>query len=164
MAFRRAVLAGLAGTAVMTMLMLMAPLMGMPEMNIGAMLGGFLGVGEAVGWGMHFMIGTVLAVIFSLVFVGRLPGTAVARGAFYGVLVFLLAQLVVMPMMGAGVFSPGDSSRKCMPAWRGAVHPSPTSCGANRSTQKRSATVTPCTGRSCSGEALSAARTAKPSL
>ena len=108
MSIQRAVVAGLSGTAVMTLLMLMAPLMGMPEMSIGAMLGSFLGVGTAIGWAMHFMIGTVLAVIFGAVFAARLPGPAAARGALYGVLVFFVAQLVVVPLMGAGVFSGGS--------------------------------------------------------
>ena len=39
----RAVVAGLAGTVAMTTLMLMAPMMGMPPMNIGAMLSYFAG-------------------------------------------------------------------------------------------------------------------------
>jgi hypothetical protein len=108
MGIRRAVVGGLAGTAVMTMLMLMAPRMGMPEMNIGAMLGGFLGIGTAIGWVMHFMIGTVLAVIFSIGFARRLPGPMFARGAQFAILPFLVAQLVMMPMMGAGVFSGGN--------------------------------------------------------
>ena len=54
--------------------MLMAPMMGMPEMNIGAMLGEFTGLGEAVGWGMHVMIGVVLAVIYAAVAARHLPG------------------------------------------------------------------------------------------
>ena len=47
----RAVLAGLAGTAAMTMLMLLAPKMGLPPMNIGAMLGSMMGGNVArAGW------------------------------------------------------------------------------------------------------------------
>ena len=40
----KAVIAGLVGTAVMTMMMLMAPLMEMPEMSIGKMLAGFVSI------------------------------------------------------------------------------------------------------------------------
>jgi uncharacterized membrane protein YagU involved in acid resistance len=104
----RAIAAGAIGTAGMTMLMLAAPMMGMPRMPIGEMLGDFLGVGSAVGWAMHGMIGLVLAGIYAFVFAGTLPGTPPARGTVYGFLVFLLAQLAVMPMMGAGVFSGGN--------------------------------------------------------
>jgi len=104
----RAILAGAVGTAVMTMLMLAAPLMGMPKMAIGEMLGSFLGIGSALGWAMHAMIGLVLAGIYALGFAERVPGAPAVRGAVYGFLVFLVAQLVIMPMMGAGVFSGGN--------------------------------------------------------
>jgi len=104
----RAILAGAAGTAVMTMLMLAAPMMGMPKMPIGEMLGSFLKVGTAIGWAMHGVIGLTLAGVYAAVVVGRLPGPAAGRGAVYGFLVFLMAQVVVMPMMGAGVFSGGN--------------------------------------------------------
>lgn len=103
-----AILAGLAGTAAMTMLIFLAPMMGMPEMYIGEMLGSFLGIGSILGWIMHFVIGTSLAVGFALLFVGSLPGGRVVKGAVFGFLVFLMAQIVVMPMMGAGFFSGGN--------------------------------------------------------
>jgi hypothetical protein len=104
----RALLAGIVGTAAMTMLMLVAPLMGMPRMSIGDMLGGFLHIGSAAGWAMHGVIGLVLAVIYSAWFAARLPGGPVLRGAIYGFGVFLVAQLMVTPMMGGGVFSGGQ--------------------------------------------------------
>ncbi len=56
---------------------------------------------------MHAAIGLVLAVIYGFVLGGRLLGAPALRGAVYGSLVFLVAQLVVMPMMGAGFFSGG---------------------------------------------------------
>lgn len=104
----RAILAGAAGTAAMTMLMLAAPMMGMPEMPIGEMLGSFLKIGTVLGWAMHGVIGLVLAAIYAAGFASRLPGPPAGRGALYGFLVFLVAQVVVMPMMGAGVFSGGN--------------------------------------------------------
>lgn len=104
---KRALVAGAAGTAVMTMLMLAAPMMGMPKMAIGEMLGSFLGIGNAAGWSMHGAIGLVLALIYGIVLGDRLQGAPVIRGAFYGLLVFVVAQAAVMPMMGAGFFSGG---------------------------------------------------------
>ncbi len=101
----RIVLAGFAGTFAMTVLMLMAPLMGMPPMNIGELLGSVMGGSLVLGWVAHFMIGGVLAVIYAIVFAGRLPGPPVVRGATYSLLPWLMAQLVVMPMMGMGLFS-----------------------------------------------------------
>jgi uncharacterized membrane protein YagU involved in acid resistance len=105
---RKIALAGLAGTLGMTLLMLMAPLMGMPKMPIGDMLGQFLHIGSTAGWVMHFVIGLVLAAIYAALFAARLPGSAPVRGALYGVGVFVVAQVVVTPMMGGGVFSGGN--------------------------------------------------------
>lgn len=100
----RAIVAGLAATAVMTVLMLMAPAMGLPPMNIGAMLGSVMGGSLFLGWMAHFVIGTVLAVIYAAVFATRLPGPGFVRGALYGLAPWIMAELVVMPMMGAGLF------------------------------------------------------------
>lgn len=104
----RAIAAGAVGTAAITMLMLGAPLMGMPKMPIGEMLGSFLRIGSTAGWAMHVVIGLGLAVIYAGWFAPRLPGGPTLRGAIYGFGVFLLAQLVVTPMMGGGVFSGGN--------------------------------------------------------
>lgn len=101
----KAIAAGIMGTAAMTMLMLLAPKMGMPPMNIGAMLGSVMGGSVALGWAAHFMIGTVLALGYAAVFVGRLPGAPAVRGAIFSLLPWLMAQVVVMPMMGLGLFS-----------------------------------------------------------
>ncbi len=106
--FGRAALAGLGATAVMTMLMLAGPMMGMPKMLIGDMLGSFLHIGSAAGWVMHAMIGVVLALIYAAAVAGRLPENRAVRGAIYGFGVFLVAQLVVTPMMGGGMFSGGN--------------------------------------------------------
>jgi uncharacterized membrane protein YagU involved in acid resistance len=98
------VVSGLVATAVMTVIMLMAPAMGLPPMNIGAMLGSVMGGSLFLGWMAHFVTGTVLAIIYAAVFAPRLPGPRFLRGALYGLLPWLAAQLVVMPMMGAGFF------------------------------------------------------------
>lgn len=104
----RGLLAGAVGTAAITMLMLGAPLMGMPKMPIGEMLGSFLHIGSAAGWAMHVVIGLVLALIYAGWFATRLPGGPALRGAIYGFGVFLVAQVVVTPVMGGGVFSGGN--------------------------------------------------------
>lgn len=103
--FSKAIIAGLVGTAVMTMMMLMAPLMGMPEMNIARMLAGFMGIPVVLGWGAHFMIGTILAVIYAFAFAARLPGSVWVKGLLFGLMPWFMAQVVVNPMMGAGLFA-----------------------------------------------------------
>lgn len=97
---------GLAGTLAMTLMMYVAaPMMGL-NMDIAAMLGGMLGIGWAGGMLMHFVNGVVIfPVIYAVVLYPRLPGTAAIKGTAWGVILWLIAQLVVMPMMGGGLFS-----------------------------------------------------------
>jgi uncharacterized membrane protein YagU involved in acid resistance len=111
----RAAAAGLVGTGVMTALLLVEPSVGLPKIAMGQVLSTWLGLasahlvlGPALGWILHFLIGTLLALIYAAVFDRRLPGPALARGLLYGVLVFVVAQLVFMPLVGGGVFSRGD--------------------------------------------------------
>lgn len=96
---------GLAATAVMTVLMLVAPMMGLPKMPTGNMLAGFMHVSVAVGWVMHFVIGTILAAGYILFFRALLPGKDMVKGLLYSLIPFFAAQLMVMPMMGMGLFS-----------------------------------------------------------
>jgi uncharacterized membrane protein YagU involved in acid resistance len=101
----KAILAGVIGTAVMTMVGLwVAPMMGIPPMNPAEMLATPMGGSIVLGWIGHLMIGSVLAIIYAVV-APRLRGPSWARGALYGVAPWLLAQLVVIPMMGMPVFS-----------------------------------------------------------
>jgi uncharacterized membrane protein YagU involved in acid resistance len=101
----KAVLAGIIATAVMTAVGLwIAPLMGMPRMNPAEMLAMNMGGILALGWVAHFAIGTTLALIYAAV-AHRIPGHPALRGALYGIAPFLLAQVVVMPMMGMPFFS-----------------------------------------------------------
>lgn len=101
----RAIIAGLAGTAAMSMMMFVAPMMGLPEMKIWEMLAAQMNASVAVGWAAHIMVGVVLAVAYAAVFSAKLPGAAPARGALFAVAPWLMAQVVMMPMMGAGLFS-----------------------------------------------------------
>ena len=105
MNFGRAVVAGLIGTFLMTVVGLFAaPLMGLLPMNPAEMLAGEMGGSLMLGWAGHLMIGVILALGYA--FVGSaLPGPGVGRGAIYSIAPFLMAQVVVMPMMGMPLFS-----------------------------------------------------------
>lgn len=100
----RALIGGLLGTVALTVLIYMAPLMGFPPMDLATMLGTmFISNPSAAflpGLVMHFMIGLILALGYAFVFARLLPGQPWVRGALYGVIPWLLAMVVVMPMMG----------------------------------------------------------------
>lgn len=101
----RAVLGGLVGTLAITFLMYAGgPMMGLPRMDIAAMLGGMLG-GWGMGMAMHVLNGVVIfPVVYALVLFAQLPGSPALKGVLWGVILWALAQIVVMPMMGAGLF------------------------------------------------------------
>jgi len=83
----------------------------MPKMDMGQMLGPMnpmVAMPVFVGWTMHFIIGIILTGIYAAFFVKILPFDSWKRGALYSLIPFLMAQLIVMPMMGMGVFSGGN--------------------------------------------------------
>lgn len=112
---KRAIPAGAIGTAVMSALWLVEPSIGLPKIAVGQLLSTAMSVsvaqwsaGPAGGWIVHLIVGTVLALIYDAAFVRWLPGRPAVRGAIYGAIVFLAAQIVFMPLVGAGFFSHGD--------------------------------------------------------
>jgi len=102
----RVIGAGLLGTLVMTAVgVYVVPMMGIPAMNPADMLASQMGGMVLLGWTGHLMIGVVLAVIYAKVLLDRLPGPGVARGALFSLAPWLMAQVMVMPMMGMPLFS-----------------------------------------------------------
>ncbi len=98
---QKTVLAGIAGTAVMSIVMFMAPMMGLPEMDAAAMLAGTMGAPLVIGWAAHFMIGIIFAIGYTYLF---LPWVKIAsipvKGAVFGIAVFIAAQ-IAMAMISA---------------------------------------------------------------
>jgi len=95
-----AVLAGVVGTVIMTMMMYAAPLMGLPRMDLLAALGSMLPLGISpylVGGLLHLTTGVVLAVLYAAVFERILPGPHVLRGAAFAVLPWLFAITLMGP-------------------------------------------------------------------
>jgi hypothetical protein len=110
----RSILGGLAGTVAITMVMyLLAPMMLGQPMDIAKMLGSMLGDNWWAGMIMHLANGSLIfPLIYAFVLYRILPGGPVAKGAAWGIVLWLMAQVVVMPMMGAGLF--GGSAMAAM--------------------------------------------------
>lgn len=111
----RATAAGIIGTGVITALWQVEPAIGLPRIAVGHILSTFmsvsvahLNVGIAGGWIVHFLVGIILALVYALFFAERLPGSPIVRGAWYGVIVFIISQALFMPLVGGGFFSRGD--------------------------------------------------------
>lgn len=97
---KQSAFAGIAGTAVMTMVMFAAPFMGMPKMNPAAMLAEMMGLPLALGWIMHFMIGIVFAAAYVYILRNRLQKmqSRFLEGAVFGFAVFVFAQIMMVMM------------------------------------------------------------------
>ena len=103
---RKTIAAGFIGTVMFTLMMrFVSPMMGV-RMDIVAKLGEMTHTGMAGGFLSHFLNG---AVIFPLIYVYLLyrwlPGAPWQKGLLWGVILWLGVETVMMPMMGAGVFS-----------------------------------------------------------
>ena len=97
---------GFVGTVIFTLMMrFVAPLMGV-RMDIVAKLGEMTHSGMAGGLLTHFLNGTV---IFPLIYVYLLyrflPGSPWQKGLVWGVVLWLGLEIVMMPMLGGGMFS-----------------------------------------------------------
>jgi len=102
-----AIVAGLAGTTVMSMVMAMAPLMGMPKMDIVGMLGSmFTQDGNtALGWMMHLMMGIIFGLMYAVLWSLHIGAATLVFGALFGIGHWLIAGLIMggVPMVHAGV-------------------------------------------------------------
>ena len=82
----RYVLAGILGTIVMTLIMVMAPNLGMPEMAPWKLLAGAMGVPIVVGWIMHFVIGIIFALGYGYLFAPNVIITNIwLKGIAFGI-------------------------------------------------------------------------------
>lgn len=104
-AARWAILGGFLGTVAFTVLVYMAPMMGLPPMDLPTLLGAMfttnMSLAFAIGLVMHFLFGSaILAMAYSFFVANALPGPSWLKGVIYGVGVWLVAMAVLMPMVG----------------------------------------------------------------
>ncbi len=97
-----AIIAGVVGTAVMTILMYVAPMMGMPKMDIIGMLGSMITTDKrqatGLGLAMHMMMGILFALVYALLWSAGVGGATALWGIVFGA-IHTIAVLIVMPMM-----------------------------------------------------------------
>jgi hypothetical protein len=96
---QKSLLAGIVGTVLMTVFMMIAPMLGMPEMDSAQMLSEMLGMSIAIGWVAHFAIGICFALFYSYVcFMKYKINNDWIKGIVFGVIVFIVAQLLMALM------------------------------------------------------------------
>jgi hypothetical protein len=103
----RALAGGFAGTVVFTLMgLFLAPnIIGQP-MDVAALIAPMLvGSSYAAGVIAHFVTGTVIFPIAYLILgIRTLPGPGWLRGVLFLIPVYLVAMVVVMPVLGQGLF------------------------------------------------------------
>lgn len=101
-----ALIAGFVATVVLSMMMLAKQAMRlMPEMDMIGMISGMMRSSRAVGWLVHFMVGTVVyGLAFLWIFAGPWADGYWLSGLALGALGWLIAMIMMMPMAGKGVF------------------------------------------------------------
>lgn len=93
--------AGIIGTGAMTILTMMAPLMGMPKMSPPEMLSQMTGTPLLLGWIMHFMIGIIFAFLYAFT-LKKWGVSSCVKGIVFGLLAFAIAQVVMLMMQPMG--------------------------------------------------------------
>lgn len=98
---KQALIGGIIGTAIMTIVMMIAPMMGMPKMNPPQMLSMMMGFPIVVGWLMHFVIGIIFAMAYAFFFINvvKKVNNNILKGAIFGFAAFIFAQ-IMMALMG----------------------------------------------------------------
>ncbi len=103
-----AVIAGLVSTVVFTMILIMAPKMGMPKMDIVELLGSMFGKPNRIlGWMMHLMMGIVFALIYAFLWSNGIGAATWTSGLVFGAIHWLVVGVLMamIPMMHAGIKS-----------------------------------------------------------
>lgn len=103
-----AVVAGIIGTVVFTAVLMMAPRMGMPNMDIVGMLSTMFGKENRVlGWMMHLMMGVIFALIYAFLWSRGILAPTVLGGLVFGAAHWLIVGMIMgmIPLMHAGIRS-----------------------------------------------------------
>ena len=90
---KKAFLSGIIATAVMSALIFISHSLGFPRMPVWEILANAFGIPVLAGWIIHFLIGILLAGIYTLFFKKRLPGNYMLKGMIFSLFPFFLAQV-----------------------------------------------------------------------
>lgn len=104
-----AAIAGFVATIVFTMILMMAPKMGMPKMDIVSLLGSMFSAksNPVLGWTMHLMMGVVFALVYAFIWSLGFGAATWGIGLIFGVVHWLIVGMIMgmIPMLHAGIKS-----------------------------------------------------------
>lgn len=108
---KKTIYAGILGTAVMSVLMAIMSLIGFPKMSPPNMLSEMLGLPVSIGWLLHFVTGIIFAFGYTYVcFIKNKINNVYLKGAAYGMVVFVFAQIMLGIMGTILTMPPMDGS------------------------------------------------------
>lgn len=102
----RTIVGGFVATIAFTLILYyVVPFMLGGPMNIAAMLGGLFGTTVAMGLFLHFVLGTIIfPMLYAYIVFRIVRGSAWMRGLIFGLLLWMLAETIFVPMVGGGFF------------------------------------------------------------
>jgi len=102
-----AVIAGVVASLVFSMVLAIAPKMGMPNMDIVNLLGSMFSAkpNPMLGWMMHLMMGIVFALLYAFLWSSGIGGATWLGGLIFGAVQWLVVGMVMgmIPMMHVGI-------------------------------------------------------------
>lgn len=102
------VISGIVGTIAISMVMALAPNMGLPKMDIVGMLSTMFGKpNRTLGWIMHMMMGVVFALVYAFLWSLGIGSASWLFGLMFGIGHWLVigVMFALIPMMHAGIKS-----------------------------------------------------------
>jgi len=94
---QQTILAGVAGTSAMSVIMYVGSILGLPKMNPPKMLSLMIGFPMLIAWLMHFLIGITFAFMYAyfIVRVVKKINSKILKGVIFGVFAFIFGQIMI---------------------------------------------------------------------
>ena len=102
---KKALVAGVAGTVIMTIFAHISQYIHLPRFDFHGLLSAHLGTGGTASWVALFAFGVALAYAYGAYFRTRLPAHSWSRGIVYAAILWAVMEAVLMPVLGMGFFS-----------------------------------------------------------
>lgn len=102
---KKAITIGGAGTVAMTAFYYLADVAHLPRADFHGLVAQVLHLGTTGTWFAYFVIGIVLAHVYHAYLSDKLPATSAVRGLIFGAILWMAMGLLLMPMMGMGLFA-----------------------------------------------------------
>jgi uncharacterized membrane protein YagU involved in acid resistance len=90
----KSLIAGILATGIMSIVLFVISMMGLPELSPPDMLAAMLGFSVSTGWSIHFIIGIIFALSYTFYFEPKVKiKNSYFKGIVFGLSVFVFAQI-----------------------------------------------------------------------